>query len=350
MSYLLDRQYLMMMSRELDGFKQMSQTLWNCRCPICGDSKRSRIKARGFFLPAPNGDKILYKCHNCGVALSFRSFLEQVNPRMFKEYTLDSLRERGIERKIDDSDVTAESFASTIPSAPLPRLDKNSVLEPLTPICDLSVEHPARMYIAKRKIPENFWRELFYTDNFKRYVHSLLPDKFSATADPEERIVIPFVNRGGEVYGLAGRALSPENPIRYFTIALRKGVRLIYGLERLDLHRPILVCEGQFDSMFLPNALAVAGSNYDCELIERLKPQITLVPDNERRNREVCKLVAKMIGRGFRVCLWREDLPFKDINEAILLGYTQQDIVKMIEEDSCQGLEAEIRYKLWRKF
>lgn len=349
MSFLLDRRYLSFVSNDLDGFKQINQNLWRCRCPICGDSKKSKLKARGFFLPAPHGDKILFKCHNCGVALSLRSFLEQVSPRLYREYALDSMKERGIERKIDDSDVTAESFAVKTTKNPVEPIE-DEILTRLTPISQLEVTHPARMYIAERKIPEKFWRELFYTDNFKQFVHSILPEKFSANAEPEERIVIPFLDNHGMVYGLAGRALKKDNPVRYYTIAIKRDARLIYGIDRLDLKKPIFVCEGQFDSLFLPNCLAVAGSNYDCALIEGLKSRITIVPDNERRNKEVCKLIWKMIKRGFRVCLWRENLPFKDINEAILAGYSSEELVRIINEDSYQGMEAEIRFKFWSKF
>ena len=57
---------------------------WNFRCPICGDSKKSKYKKRGWILPSV--DKVVYYCHNCFVSITFRNFLKQTHPDVFEKY------------------------------------------------------------------------------------------------------------------------------------------------------------------------------------------------------------------------------------------------------------------------
>ena len=53
MSSYIDIKYLNLISPQLQQFKKKGEALWNFRCPYCGDSKKSKIKASpydtGFF-------------------------------------------------------------------------------------------------------------------------------------------------------------------------------------------------------------------------------------------------------------------------------------------------------------
>lgn len=64
MSLIVDKKYINLVSPMLESFKWKTETLANCRCPICGDSKTNRTKARGYFY-SKNND-MFYRCHNCG--------------------------------------------------------------------------------------------------------------------------------------------------------------------------------------------------------------------------------------------------------------------------------------------
>lgn len=52
---------------------------------------------------------------------------------------------------------------------------------------------------------------------------------------------------------------------------------------------------------------------------------------------------------GFKVCLWPEGLPFKDINEAIQVGYTTDELLQIINDNVVCGLSGRIKFKLWTK-
>ena len=86
----VDIKYLNLLSIRLEKFKQKKPYLWNFRCPICGDSKRHKNKARGFIFQV-KGD-LMYKCHNCGASLPFAKFLQDQDPILYKEYRMEKFQ------------------------------------------------------------------------------------------------------------------------------------------------------------------------------------------------------------------------------------------------------------------
>jgi hypothetical protein len=75
----------------------------------------------------------------------------------------------------------------------------------------------------------------------------------------------------------------------------------------------------------------------------------TVIFDNEPRNKEICKQIKKNIDRGYNICLWPENNPYKDINDMILGGISPEDIMEQIKENTCRGAEARLRFAEWRK-
>ena len=49
-----------------DKFKRVKANLYNFRCPICGDSKKHKNKARGYLYQVKT--ILNFKCHNCGAS------------------------------------------------------------------------------------------------------------------------------------------------------------------------------------------------------------------------------------------------------------------------------------------
>ena len=80
MSEWLQRKYILLLSNTLDKFKEKNGT-FNCRCPICGDSKKDKNKARGYFLHKQGVYK--YFCHNCGATRTVENFLKEFAPPLY---------------------------------------------------------------------------------------------------------------------------------------------------------------------------------------------------------------------------------------------------------------------------
>lgn len=80
----VDVKYINLISIRLQKFKRIKDNLYNFRCPICGDSERSKNKARGYLYQVKNN--INFKCHNCGTNISFNNLLKKVDSEMYKQY------------------------------------------------------------------------------------------------------------------------------------------------------------------------------------------------------------------------------------------------------------------------
>ena len=351
MSLFLEHQYLLRVSTQFEKFVKKSDGLYCFRCPLCGDGEHG--KARGYIYRNPKGQGYIYKCHNCGASMSFPKFLELVEPYTYREFQFELLREkRESSLKFIEEKKEAKKFDFFKTSKPSILKDNPNTkyLRGLIRLDTLPDNHPCKEYVKSRKIPESMFKELYFCKKFKEYINTLIPNKFTNVKYDEERLVIPFFDENGTMYALQGRALDPKNPIRYFTIKLDEDKTKLYGLNRVDPSKEILMVEGPIDSLFLPNCIAMSGASVKDDWLTKHKSRITVVFDNEPRNRELCKQMRHIIDDGFKICLWEDGLPFKDINEAILGGYSKEDLINIIHRNTYQGLKAKIKFGLWTKY
>ena len=87
----IDVKYINLISIRLDKFKLIKSNLYNFRCPICGDSQKNKNKTRGYLYSVKNNTN--FKCHNCGISVSFNNFLKKVDSNLHKQYTLEKFKE-----------------------------------------------------------------------------------------------------------------------------------------------------------------------------------------------------------------------------------------------------------------
>jgi transcription elongation factor Elf1 len=252
--------YLNLLSVRLEKFKQKDDYLWNFRCPICGDSQRNKNKARGFVFQIKG--KLRYKCHNCGASHVFDKFLELQDPSLYKQYRLEKFEDSGKKRSQDNQSglrkvkSASKAFAERMNDFQF-EVSKPNLLSSLTPVDNLNNSHPAREYLLNRKLPT---QALYFTEKFQEWVNSVKPNTFPNPDNDEGRIIIPFIDKEGNLFGFQGRSLHPTG-LRYITILLDEEAPKIFGLNRIDYEKTIYVCEGPFDSLLLKNAVAMAGAD-----------------------------------------------------------------------------------------
>tara|TARA_B100001094_G_scaffold325540_1_gene380077 strand:+ start:2756 stop:3520 length:765 start_codon:yes stop_codon:yes gene_type:complete len=219
---------------------------------------------------------------------------------------------------------------------------KGSPLLKLKKISQLMPNHKARVYVESRKIPASKHYKLYYASKFVEYVNSLVPGKLEMKE--HSRLVLPFIDARGEVFGFQGRAFDKDQ-LRYITIMLDESKEKVYGLQDLDYNSKYTVVEGPIDSLFLDNSIAMAGASFNT----LLKPEnATIVFDNEPRNKQIVEKMERCVQYKYRVCMW-PDTPGKDINEMIINGMKSADIQLIIDSNSYRGLEAEVRLVTWKK-
>ena len=87
----IDTKYVNLITSRLTLFKRKHQGLFNFRCPFCGDSQKSKTKARGYLYQKRTD--LFYRCHNCGQSNTFSNFLKKLDRELHKQYVLERYKE-----------------------------------------------------------------------------------------------------------------------------------------------------------------------------------------------------------------------------------------------------------------
>jgi transcription elongation factor Elf1 len=318
----IDVKYINLISARFQKFKKVKNNLYNFRCPICGDSTKNKNKARGYLYQVKNNTN--FKCHNCGINISFNNFLKQIDSVIHKQYTFEKFKEGHTGRNFitDEPDFIFEK-----------PVFKSKVILPLCSEVECS-----KSYLENRGLdPKKF----YYAEKFKKYVNSIR-QTFADTNFDEPRIIIPlFYNKN--YIGLQGRALG-KSKVKYITVMFDENAPKIYGLDGVNKNETVYVTEGPFDSTFIRNAIAMCGADGDVSKWDVNNP--VWIYDNEPRNAEIHSRIAKVIDRGERVVIWPSGIKEKDINDMVLAGLDVQSVIK---SNTYSGLEAKLKFTTWKK-
>jgi hypothetical protein len=319
----VDVKYILLVSTRLEKFVMKNPSLYNCRCNLCGDSQRNKNKARGFFYSVRNNTN--YKCHNCGINISFNNYLKLVDPSLHQEYCL--------EKYVNGH--TGKNFPAQTPdfkSKPpqfkikinLPRASENDV---------------ARKYLEDRRIDST---RFYYAEKFKAWVNTIAPT-FKNTNLDEPRIVIPLYYEN-KLIGLQGRSLKKSSRAKYITVKLFKDSPKIYGLDDIDKKETVYVLEGVFDSLFVKNSIAMCGADVNLKGLNISRP--VYIYDNEPRNKEIHDRMIQQIQSGNQIVIWPSNVVEKDVNNMILNGL---DVQSIIESNTYSNLTAQLKFNEWKK-
>ena len=332
MSSYIDLKFINDLSGRLSQFKKKTDYLFNFRCPHCGDSQKSKTKARAYLYRVKND--MFFKCHNCGQGQNLANFIKFVDPKLYESYLL-------------------ERYKKSAPATPKPKFDfkptkftSQTPIDDLKSIKDLPEDHPARLYCDNRKIPEKYFDKLFLSDKFMALVNEVKPNTYKITKD-HPRLIIPFYDTTGKVFAFQGRAFGKEQP-KYLTIKLDENRQKVYGLDKVNFQKPIYITEGPIDSLFIDNCLAAGGA--DLFLKNKVPNEnITYIFDNEPRNKEIVKRMYKVIEKDFNVVIWPDEIQLKDVNDMIMSGLTKFELQDIISNNTYSKLSALIKLNYWKK-
>jgi hypothetical protein len=216
----------------------------------------------------------------------------------------------------------------------------------LPTIESLPDEHYAKAYVTKRQIPEDNFSNLYFAQDFKKFVESMNIEKDGLIED-DPRLVIPFYDADKNLVAFQGRALK-DSKMRYITVKVAEGNKF-FGLDRINQEEDVYVTEGPIDSLFLENAGATADSNLKAASNYIDKSKLVLVYDNEPRNKDICRLIEQAIEEHYRVVIWPEMIEEKDINEMVLSGFSIEELRDIISSNTFQNLRAKIEFINWKK-
>ena len=266
-----------------------------------------------------------FKCHNCGASATFSNFLKSLDPSLHKQYTFEKFQTRNTGK------------GSVIEE---PKLDfKKPVFKKKLNLPRASEVPIATKYLEKRKLdPTKF----YFSDKFQEWTNTQ-KQTFDTIHRDESRIIIPLYDTDRNLIGFQGRSLGP-NSVKYITVMLTDDAPKIYGLDKINVTKPIYIIEGPFDSTFVENSVAMCGSDIDVRTFGW--SDYIWVYDNEPRNREIVNRISKTIDRGDKVIIWPSEITEKDINDMILSGH---NVMSVLESNTYSGLEAKVQFNNWKK-
>ena len=273
---------------------------WNFSCPLCHEGKSKR-KKRGYF----SISNCVYHCFNCDASLSGFKFLKILSGADFEDIKNEyrELKARkgdtcSFRKQISENEqLSAISYLNSLQSAIKPEW-KN----PLTEI--------ASKYLNDRKVLD--------APFLKGKLYSVF-DK-----NKNEYILIPWKINGIDAYYQVNDFRHNDSLGRKYIFPSGKE-KLVYGLDNIDLSFPYIIClEGVYDSLFIPNAVAIGGKSltkFQHELISKRYPnhQIVLSFDNDEAGFSAMAKEIRKNPTEFKYLKWfGENTKEKDINDFIL--------------------------------
>lgn len=337
MCLIIDKKFANLASSILPKFKWKKEDLANFRCPLCGDSSKSKSKARGYLYAKKND--LFFCCHNCGASHTMYRFLEIVSPSLCKEYALHRWKngENGHSNYPKPKDPVFEK--------PVFRKDMGNAIR----LDSLEKNHMCVAYVENRMIPTSAYSRLYYTESYGDWLNSIDPTITSIPKDP--RLIIPIFNSNGGLIGVQGRSLDLKSPLRYITSILDKDVeRLWYGLEQPLEEETVFVVEGPLDSLFINNCVAMVGINSQGVIPKKIRgKRIIFAIDNEPRNKQVIEKMEQIIKAKREIVIWPESIKEKDINDMVLSGLKPHEICDIMINNAHTGLSAKLNLNYWKK-
>ena len=332
----IDTKYANLLSTKLERYvvKKHNPFLANFRCPICGDSHKSKTKARGYLLT--DKDRLVMKCHNCGASMSFGWFIKYMDETLYGQYRLEKFSGK----------VNKKVLKQKFNFSPENKIIENkTLLDIIKRVDKLEESHLAVQYCKSRKLPDYKLSYVYYVDDVSK-IASVLPEYRDTVKTREPRLVLPCYDREKNLIGMNTRALDKNNRKRYIKFHLDKDSPMIYGYERLNLSERVICVEGEIDSLFLDNAVASGGSGTMMKIADFLPDDTIYVFDNQPRNKQICNQIEEVIQKGKTVCIFPNTLLAKDINDMAKMRY---DVNHIVRNNCHNNGEARIHLSYWRK-
>lgn len=334
---LVDVEWVHKISHKLEGFNRphLRKNVFNSRCPVCGDSKKS-VKKKRFFIYEVKGN-LNVVCHNCGYSRSFFNFMKEIMLTDYEQYKKDQIMSRFSHtrhKKRSHPNTQTEQKSTT-------EL-KIEQVKGIIKLTSLPKDHYALKYVLDRGLPENCLGRLYFSESFLETGKSV-----SSTYDTkydEPRLIIPFFTEEGKVKAIQGRSFKKNSPLRYITLKVDDDNDKIYGLESIDKDKLVRCVEGPLDSLFIENCVAT------CDAALTKTEADVYIWDNEPRKKDTIRFMETAIEEGKNIVVWPTSPNKKmDINDMILSGIGVDDLNKVIEKCTYRGLMAKHKLNEWKK-
>lgn len=336
----MQEQYIEEAGRSLEGFHKVRDGLYNCRCPICGDSATNSFKRRGYFILHPDNGGWSFYCHNCGVSYPLQKFLKTTDQELYRRYCLEAFRSA---KELSFKKAKPKKEVNVVSA-----MDQKFLCHPLTRKCsDLPEDHDAVKYLESRKLDKEMMSHILWTDNFPLLVKTVIGPKYDKSTLIEKGILFPVRDFNLKLVGWQIRDIHSEDKRFRFSTCTMDGSsgELCFVPRKLNKAKPVFVVEGCIDSLFLHNSIARLQAAL--WKFESASMECVYFNDQERRNRQVSKEIAKCVNKGLRTVLLDSRYEGMDVNDMVLSGLEPKEVERLFLENSWKGLTAKVKYSKW---
>lgn len=254
--------------------KTRNNTEITFRCPLCGDSKKSKFKKRGYFYRRTG----TFHCFNCEASLTGYAFLKEICPkdvfdRIIQDYKVLNFSNI-VSGKRNQPQVVAKpsSFEILSPTPSYRYLLEANWNYPT------QLSEAAKAYLDSRKIPKD--------------ARSMLLSMQDNTG--REFLLIQYVWDDNCIYHQLGNFnkydIKGQGAVKYIFPKdenINFQPKPVFNIGNVDVsHHSIYCTEGVFDSLFLKNGVALGGrslTDYQYKMLTELYPRhkIVLAFDND---------------------------------------------------------------------
>lgn len=322
-----------------DRIRQETPTDITARCPVCGDSKHSRSKAR-LHLYEKNGVTLVNCFNECSVNnITMERFLRDFYPALLPSYrdekgsnTLASLKNfmktdisktmsEGLgDFNFDDfynkeSEETKEDKEDKELELELLGVGKNPPI--LFDLTDNFIKNDSKIseYCKSRGITYNpEWKWLIGKDividgkNFKI----------------NDYIIIPLYY-GSKMYGFYSRSMK-EHRFQTYIPDKNTGFK-VWNLHNIDTTKPVYVFEGIFDALSayqcgITNVIACLGATPPLDLLKGM--DLVFCLDNDRTG---YLNSIKYLKQGYKALIYPDSIKYKDTNDMLKSGIDIKDLI-----------------------
>ena len=279
----------------------------NIACPYCGDSATDSHKKRGNIYVKTQ----TYKCYNdgCMVWVPLEKFISYFSLKY--NLTVPSLDKKKVEftpkTSIKKRGFLIEILINREIGEKLLKFDDLVARFSLTPCSKAEEDSPVGRFVSKRKIDRlPVFESSCYYDSRQDKVYLFNLDL-----------------KSGRVLGFALRKIDDSMPGPKYNIKSYSELKqngLVKGMEddlvqeidslnnyfnvlNVDFSRPIIITEGQIDSMFLDNSIATTGVTKSKAFLGNLvtKKNSLILFDSDKAGKDQ---TMELLRQGYKVFLW----------------------------------------------
>jgi|688.fasta_scaffold280589_2 hypothetical protein len=260
-------------------------------CPVCREGKSWNVKTRLFYFLE---DNYLF-CHNCNRSWFPVSWVMEVANLSFKE-VLEDLKDNNYSTDYSLVVDSVEKAVYEVPTLPGECVNLRD---------ELQVKYFDNFPIVKTTLQYCKNRRLFSAINSPKTLFCCLNDKFHGN-----RLIIPFYNEKGKIESYISRKISDNDKKAKYLIKFGSK-KPVFNLNKIDENFPyIFIFEGQIDSMFVKNGIAISGTHLTNEQEQEITNNFPFhqkiwVLDNYRfEEKEVVDIIINKLKNNEKVFLY----------------------------------------------